>query len=193
MKLPSIKFKIPTLKIYGIDVIKNALFFAFYILMTLFIIAFIIAPSVKIFKKSKNDYFLSKEEFDKTKQNYQTILKELTKLQNQNLRILNAFKRDFNENNFKLFAKNYMQILNIKKLKTSIYKNKFTKTSYLVKAKIKSPKNFYDLIDNIKNYKNIIRVYFPIDFEKDNKEINLTFKIEVYKFIEAAKAEEKAH
>ena len=195
MKLPSIKFKfkLPKLKIYGIDVIKNALFFAFYIFLTLFIIAFIIAPSVRVFKNTKNSYFLSEEEFENTKNKYQSILQKLTKLQNQNLRILNAFKRDFNENNFKLFAKNYMTITNIKKQKTSLYKEKFLKTSYMITAKIKSPKNFYDFVDNSKNYKNIIRVYFPIDFEKSDKEINLTFKIDVYKFNDAAKAEEKAH
>ena len=193
MKMPSIKFKLPKLKIYGIDVIKNALFFAFYILMTIFIVAFIIAPSVKTFKNSKSKYFLSKQEFEKTTQQYQILLKELTKLKNKNLKILNAFKRDFDENNFKLFAKNYMQVLKIKKLKTSPYKDKFIKTSYMVTAIIKSPKNFYDFIDNLQNYKNVIRVYFPIDFEKVNKEINLTFKIEVYKLRLATKAEEKAH
>ncbi len=192
MKLPSIKIKLPKLKIYGIDVIKNALFFAFYISMTLFIIAFIIAPSVKIFKNAKNSYFLSKQEFDNTKQNYRHILEQLTKLQNQNQQILNAFKRNFNENNFKLFAKDYMNIIKITKQKTIPYKNQFAKTSYIITAQIKSPKNFYDFINNIKNYKNIIRVYFPIDFEKSNKEINLTFKIETYRLL-TAKAEEKAH
>jgi len=195
MKLPSIKlkFKLPKLKIYGIDVIKNSFFFAFYILLTLFIIAFIIVPSVKLFKKTKNYYFLSEQQFENTKQNYQMILEKLTKLQNQNQKILNAFKRNFNENNFKLFAKNYIQIITIKKQKAIPYKEKFIKTPYIITAKIKSPKNFYDFVDNIKNYKNIIRVYFPINFEKSNKEINLTFKIECYKLKDTAKAEEKAH
>ena len=193
MKMPSIKFKIPKIKIYGIDVIKNALFFAFYILMTLFIIAFIIAPSVRIFKNTKNNYYLTQQEFEKTTQKYQQLLDELTKLQNENQKILNSFKRDFNPDNFKLFAKNYMNILKIKKEKTIPYKDKFLKTSYMITAFIKSPKNFYDFIDNLKNYKNVIRVYFPIDFEKVNNEINLTFKIEVYKLKLATKAEEKAH
>ncbi len=191
MKLPSIKFKLPKLKIYGIDVIKNALFFTFYIILTLFIIAFIMAPSIKEFKSTKNAYFLSEQEFENTKQTYQSILEKLTKLQNQNQKILNAFKRNFNKNNFKLFAKNYINIIKITKQNTTPYKDKFIKTSYMITAQIKSPKNFYDFVDNIKNYKNIIRVYFPIDFEKSNKEINLTFKIEHYKL--TAKAEEKAH
>ena len=195
MKLPfnKINLKVPQLKIYGIDIIKNSLLFILYIALTLFIIAFIILPSIKTFKKEKNNYFLSNREFEKTKQNYQILLKELSKLQNKNQKILNDFKRDFDENNFKLFAKNYMQVLKIKKSKTSPYKDKFIKTSYMVTAIIKSPKNFYDFIDNLKNYKNVIRVYFPIDFEKVNKEINLTFKIEVYKLRLATKAEEKAH
>ena len=193
MKMPTIKIKIPKIKIYGIDVIKNFLFFFFYIILILFIIATILAPSVKIFKKTKQEYFQTNNEFENTKQQYQTLLKEVNKLKNKNQKILSALKRDFDINNFKLFAKQYMNLISIKKQKTSPYKKYFIKTSYLVNAVIKSPKDFYDFIDKSKNYKNLIRVYFPFNFVKENKEINLTFKIEVYKFKNKLNADEKAH
>jgi len=181
MKIPKISFKIPKIKVYGIDVIKNALFFAFYIMLTLFIIAFIIAPSIKLFKKTKDNYFLTKSQFDATEEHYKKVLKTIEILKNKNRSILEKLKRDFNENNFKLFAKNYMDILSIKKLKPTPYNKDFIKEPFLITAKIKSPKNFYDFTDNVKNYKNLIRVYFPIDFEKEKEDIKLTFKIEVYK------------
>ena len=73
--------------------------------------------------------------------------------------------------------------IKIKKLPNK-EKDKFQIYPYLITAKIPSPKNFYEFIDNCKKYKNVIRVYFPIDFEKSNEEINLTFKIEVYKLKE---------
>lgn len=193
MKLPTIKFKIPKIKIYGIDVVKNSLFFFFYIILSLLIIAFILAPSVKLFKKAKAQYFQAQSQFDKTKEEYQTLLKEVEKLKTTNKRIINALNREFNPDNFKLFARDFMQIHSIKKEKTSPYKDKFIYTTYLISATIKSPKNFYDFIDAAKNYKNIIRVYFPFNFVKNKNDINLTFRIDVYNLKKRLYAQEKAH
>ena len=181
MKIPSIK--IPKIKVYGIDIIKNAIFFIIYIFLTLFIIAFILAPSIKTFKKEKTNYYITKNEFNKVNNKYLELLKKVNTLKEKNINILRKLKRDFNLNNFKLFAKSYMDIIKIKKLPNK-EKDKFQIYPYLITAKIPSPKNFYEFIDNCKKYKNVIRVYFPIDFEKSNEEINLTFKIEVYKLKE---------
>jgi len=196
MKMPTIKLpkiKIPKIKVYGIDVIKNASFFIIYIILILFIISTITAPSVKTFKKTKKEYFITKTQLEMIKSEYNEILQNLDSLTNANKKTLNALKREFNPKNFKLFAKKYMSINSLKKGKTSSYKEKFIKTSYLIKASIKSPKNFYDFIDASKNYKNLIKVYFPFDFIKNKNDINLTFKIEVYNLKNKLKAEEKAH
>ena len=185
MKKPNIKFnlkniKIPQVKIYGIDVIKNFLFFTLFIVLTLLAIGLIIAPSIKIFKQNQNEYYTTKTSFENTKNRYLQKSTELKKLKKQNRKIILAFKRDFNQKNFILFASKYMDIKNIKEINSSIYKKDFIRTSYLIKAVIQTPQNFYDFIDALKNYKYIIRAYFPVDFEKKNK-IILTFKIEQYR------------
>jgi hypothetical protein len=74
-----------------------------------------------------------------------------------------------------------MSISSIKEINSTVYKKDFLKTTYILKAKIKSPKNFYDLIDNLKNYKALLRIYFPIDFVKNKENIDLTLKLEHYK------------
>ncbi len=196
MKMPTInikKFKLPKVKVYGIDVIKNFLFFFFYVILTLIIIATILAPSVKLFKRTKKEYFIAKNQFEIVQKQYQKTAEELNSLKNKNQKIINALTRKFDINNFKIFAKEYINIKSIKKLKTSPYKEKFVKSSYLIEANIKSPKDFYDFIDASKNYKNLIRVYFPFNFVKENKDINLTFKIDVYNLKNKLKADEKAH
>ena len=196
MKMPTIKLsslKLPKIKVYGIDVIKNFLFFTFYIILTLFIIATILKPSVKMFKQTRQAYFNANNQLEITKNQFDEISEKLNTLKNSNRKILNTLKRDFNIENFKMFAKEFMKINSIQKDKTTPYKNKFIKTSYLIKAEIKSPKNFYDFIDASKNYKNLIRVYFPFNFIKNKNDINLTFKIEVYKLKNKLKADEKAH
>jgi len=181
MKMPKISFKLPKLKIYGIDVIKNFLFFTLFIILTLLIIAFVISPSIHSFKKSKQEYYQTKYLFETTKNNYKTKFKELKKLQNENKKILNAIARNFDQNNFKLFASKFMSISSIKETNQSIYEKDFLKTTYIIKSKIKSPENFYKFIDALKNYKAVLRVYFPIDFIKNQEDINLTLKLEHYR------------
>jgi hypothetical protein len=183
MKLPKINlsFKIPKIKIYGIDVIKNFLFFTLFIFLTLLSIGLIIAPSIRFFKKNQNEFYKIKSEFDTLKEHYLQKNEELKKLKKENSKIIAALKRDFDKNNFKIFASKFMNITNIKEINSSVYKNNFIKTSYMVDAIIKSPKNFYDFIDALKNYKYVIKAYFPVNFEKKEESIALSFKIDHYK------------
>jgi len=195
IRLSKPKFKIPEIYIYGIDVVKNFLFFTLYIVITLFAIAFIITPAIKNFKKAQKEYYEIKTQYSIIKKDYQSVLESLKRLKTENAKILAAFKRDFDVKNFKIFASKFMEIKEIKKDKTKPFKKDFIKTAYFIKAAINSPKDFYDFIDAVKNYKNVIRVYFPIDFTKNGKKIDLTLKIEHYRLKDknALKAEEKAH
>jgi hypothetical protein len=125
MNLPKISFKLPKVKIYGIDVIKNFLFFTLFIVLTLVFIAFIISPAVHSFKKSKTKYYKAKYSLEITTNEYKEKLLELKKLKNANRKILNALKRDLNKKNFKLFASKYMSISSIKETNSSFYQNDF--------------------------------------------------------------------
>jgi hypothetical protein len=179
IKLP--KIKLPKIYLFGIDIVKNMLFFTLFIFITILSIGVIIAPSVKNFKKNQKEYFKVLNEYNKEKNKLNTLNSELLKLKNENIKIINAFKREFNVKNFKNFASKYLSINEINETNKSVYKKEFIKTTFLTSAKIKSPKNFYDLIDALKNYKYVIRVYFPINFQKEKENISLLFKIEHYK------------
>ena len=80
MNLPKISFKLPKVKIYGIDVIKNFLFFTLFIVLTLVFIAFIISPAVHSFKKSKTKYYKTKYSLEMTTKEYKEKMLELKKL-----------------------------------------------------------------------------------------------------------------
>ncbi len=181
IKLP--KIKIPKVYIFGIDIIKNFLFFTLYIIITLLAIAFLIAPAVKTFKKDQKAYYQAKNEYNLILDTYNQNLEELNKLKKKNSKILSALKRDFNINNFKAFASQYMSVQDIKEVNKTVYKKDFIKTTYIATTTIKSPKNFYDFIDALKKYKYVLRVYFPINFQKDSnsENISLTLKIEHFK------------
>ncbi|WP_456480012.1 hypothetical protein [Nautilia sp.] len=179
--MKTFKIKIPKIKIYGIDVIKNFLFFVLFIILTLLTIAFVISPAIHSFKKLKKEYYETKYSFETTEKEYKEKLKELKTLKNTNKKILAALRRDFNPENFKMFASKYMSISSVKEINSTVYQNSFIKTTYIMKAKIKTPKNFYDLTDSLKKYKAVLRIYFPIDFIKNKENIDLTLKLEHYK------------
>lgn len=181
MKKPNLSLKLPKLKIYGIDIIKNFLFFTLFIIITLLLIATVISPAVSHFKQSKKNYFQTKYDLRQTTSLYKEKFQELKKLKNSNIKILNALRRNFNQENFKLFASKYMSISSIKETNSSIYQKDFIKTTYIMKAKIKSPENFYKLTDALKNYKTVLRIYFPVNFIKNTENIDLTLKLEHYR------------
>jgi hypothetical protein len=95
IKLSKPKIKIPKIYIYGIDVIKNFLFFTLYIIITLIAIAFIIAPSIKMFKKAQSHYFETKQTYLLAKSQYNQTLASLNQLKKQNTHILAAFRLKF--------------------------------------------------------------------------------------------------
>jgi len=177
IKLP----KIPKITMFGIDIIKNMLFFTLFIFLFLFLLGVIVAPSIKKFKSIKTEYYQTKIDLDKSENNLNSITDEYQKLFKENRKIIFGLKREFDKKNFQLFAKPYMNIIKIDDKNISLYQNKFIKKTYIVTAKLKTPNNFYKFVDASKNYKNILKIYFPIVFKAKNGELNLLFKLEHFK------------
>ena len=49
--------KIPKIVLFGIDIVKNMAFFILFIVIFLSLLGIVVAPTIKRFKTSKNDYF----------------------------------------------------------------------------------------------------------------------------------------
>jgi hypothetical protein len=178
--MKKINFKLPEIKIYGIDVIKNFLLFILFLILTLISLYLFIAPSIKNFKETKNNYYKIKTKFKKTKQTYQHNIKTLKYLQIENKNITNAFNKDFNIKHFKFFSKNYINLASIKEINKT-KKDCFIQTNYEIQAFIHDPKEFYNFIKASQNYESIIKISMPILFEKKGKKIFIKFQIKHYK------------
>jgi hypothetical protein len=177
LKIP----KIPKITMFGIDIIKNMLFFTLFVFIFLFLLGVIVAPSIKKFKSIKTQYYETKLKLDSSNQKLATTTAEYQKLFKENRKIIFALQREFNKENFKRFTKPYMNILQIKDKNISVYENKFIKKTYVVTAKLSTPVNFYKFVDASKNYKNVLKIYFPIVFKAKNGELKLLFKLEHFK------------
>ena len=173
--------KILKTTIQGIDIVKNFIFLTVFTIITLLAVFLIISPVTDNFRQTKKEYYETKHKLEIITSEYKEKVKKLKKIKNINQKVLDAFKKDFNEKSFKSFVSSYMKIYSIKKIDSIKFQKSFIKTTYITESTIKTPKNFYDFINAIKNHQYIVRVYFPHKFIKHNKEINLTLKIEHYK------------
>jgi len=176
--------KIPRIEIFGIDIIKNFSLFTLFIFIFLLLLATLVAPSIKKFKKEKKNYYITRINYDNSEKELSQILSKYKINSKINRKIILSLKRNFNTLNFKNFANKYMKIQNIKETNSSVYKKYFIKKTYIVTANLNSPKNFYQFVKASKNYKNLIKIYFPIIFKSSNKNILLLYKLETFKVID---------
>ena len=177
LKIP----KIPKVELFGIDIIKNMLFFTLFVFIFLLLLAISVAPSIKKFKKDKVIYYNTKMKLNESQNDLDKITNKYKKLYKQNRKVIFALKREFDKNNFKMFASKYMKIDSIQDKNISVYQKDFIKKTYLVSATLKTPVNFYKFVDASQNYKNVLKIYFPIVFKAKNGDIKLIFKLEHFK------------
>jgi len=177
MKLP----KIPKVEMFGIDIVKNFLLFVLFFVIFITLLVILVAPTIKKFKEIKAQYYKTKIELQKTEDKLNKNTAQYRQLYKNNKKIILAYKTDFNKAQFIDFAKKYMKIIKIKKIDETIYKNNFIKTSYLVTAILNSPTGFYKLVENLKYYNLVLKVYFPIVFKAKNNKIKIIYKIEHFK------------
>jgi lipopolysaccharide export LptBFGC system permease protein LptF len=175
------KLKMPKIIIYGIDIVKNMLFFASFIVIFLILLGLVLSPSIKKFKQAKMAYYETQTQFDQSENELQKTSTQYQKLYDKNKKIILALKRDFDKNNFKMFSEKYMKVTKIKDQNISTHHNKFIKKTYIVSASLNSPVGFYKFVDASKNYKNILKIYFPVVFRAKDGSIKLLYKLEEFK------------
>jgi len=179
--MKKISFKIPKVEIFGIDIIKNALLFSLFFIVFLIFLVILLVPTIKKFKEIKTTYYQTKIETDKYDKKMEKLSKEYKIIYSNNRKIILSLKREFDKEAFKNFSSKFMKIQNIKEENQSIYRKYFIKKTLVITSTIDSPINFYKFVDEVKNYKNILKIYFPIVFKAKNGDIRLIYKMEYFK------------
>ena len=107
----------------------------------------------------------------------QTKLKKLT---SDNKHVIGAFKNKFDEKRFEKQYKKYFQSLKLSKRVKQKKQDTFNVYDVNTTSSINSPKNFYDFLDAVNKSDWIIKINFPIDFQRDSEAIKSSFTIQVY-------------
>ncbi len=105
----------------------------------------------------------------------------LQDLRHEHKHIIEAYDNTFNPERFIKISKNCFESLNLTKQK-NIENNASEFSIYEVNAtsKIDSPENFYTFIEQLNKSNSIVKVNFPIHFEREGNLIRSSFKMRVY-------------
>lgn len=162
-----------------LDPIKMLLFFLILVLISLFLIFILIVPSAKEYKSVK----IMHQRHDQSITRLQNIIgakaNELDDIVKNNSKILDALVHSFDKQNFLTYANNFFQNVKLQELK-KLDKNPYILYELNVTSSIKTPSNFYNFLDGLKQYQNIIKVTYPISMQSVDKNIHASFLLKIY-------------
>ena len=104
---------------------------------------------------------------------------KVTQLQNINKKKLDQFQQKFDEKKFNQFLKYYFKNIKITNIKLQSQEEYLYK-KLKIEGLMDNPKNFYNFIDALKDYDNLIKVSYPIALKATPKGIAINFSIEIY-------------
>lgn len=163
-----------------IDIVKLLMYLLVFIVVTLVMILFVIAPNVKEYRTSKTVY----EKAYVHKIRVESILAdrniELNNLNNENKHVITSFMKKFSTANFKKYAGKFFTQVSLVEVDKKTHKKEFVEYELKVSSSLKSPSNFYLFLEGLNQYENIIQADFPIRMESNASKISSTFTIKVY-------------
>ena len=163
-----------------IDIVKLLIYLLVFIVITLFMILTVIVPNVKDYRVSKQIY--KKAYMHKIRVN--NILKdrdkELKNLQIENKRAITSFAHKFSTRNFIRYAGKFFDKVSLIEVDKKGYKKEFIEYELKVGSSLKTPTNFYNFLEGLNRYENIVQADFPILMEANASKISSTFTIKVY-------------
>lgn len=163
-----------------IDILKLLIFLMVFIVITLGMILFFIIPNVKSYRANK----IIDQRALTHKMRVESVLQEreaeFATLKEQNRRAITAFVHGFSDEGFLQYARNFFDTATLKALEKEDYKQDFTTYALHVRTALKSPVNFYDFLEGLNKFENIIQADFPIHMESNASTIDASFMIRVY-------------
>lgn len=158
------------------------LIIALLLLIIVFVFAFVfLIPKGKEYRIER---LAMKKELQIQRQHqawYDETYTKLQELRGEHKHIIEAYDNTFDAARFIKLSDNCFESLSLSK-QTSIDNNSSEFSVYEVNAtsKIDSPQNFYTFIEQVNKSDWIVKVNFPIHFEREGNLIRSSFKMRVY-------------
>ena len=158
--------------LHNIDVTKLLIYVLICIIACLAMIFGLLVPSIKEYKQVKYESRMQIAASAQTQRLYDAKSKALNEI--------NALENKFNADKFTQFASKYFANVNLSEPKEAAKNGEISVYELTVMGSMKTPAKFYEFMDALQSYENIVKIDFPIKMRKDTEKIDATFGVKIY-------------
>ena len=164
----------------NIDVTKLLIYVLICIIACLAMIFGLLVPSIKEYKQVKYESRMQIAASAQTQRLYDAKLKTLDEIKQNNKAQLDALENKFDTDKFTQFASKYFANVNLSEPKEVAKNGEISVYELTVTSSMKTPAKFYEFMDALQNYENIVKIDFPIKMRKDTEKIDASFGVKIY-------------
>ncbi len=152
-------------------VIKNILFLLlFLVVLTLFLVIYII-PQLKEYKTKQAIIAKSEKIYNKNIDSLNKLKKKKELTYKRYKKNIEKYNRNFDLENFKSFVKRFFKDATIN---TTKYKEKL-----IIQTTIASKEELYNFLEKVNDYKNIVKINFPLVYKIVNGNKIITINVTI--------------
>jgi len=161
------------------NTIKFLIYILVFLIIVLLLLIVFVIPGIKSYKSNSAELKLLEKKSINLKKREKELKKELDILKKSDAKILTKIDNSFDIDDFINYSKKYLKDVNISII--SKQSDIFAEYNLTALTLQKSPKAFYQFLDSLQRYKNIIKIDFPIEMVSKKDHIVLNFHIKVLK------------
>ena len=164
----------------NIDVTKLLIYVLLFIVACLVMIFGFLVPNIKEYKQVKYESRMQIAASAQTQRIYDAKSKALNEINQNDKAVLDALENKFNADKFAQFASKYFTNVNLSEPKEAAKNGEISVYELTVTGSMKTPAKFYEFMDALQSYENIVKIDLPIKMRKDAKKIDATFGVKIY-------------
>jgi len=164
----------------NIDVTKLLIYVLLFIVACLVMIFGFLVPNIKEYKQVKYESRMQIAASAQTQRIYDAKSKALNEIKQNDKAVLDALESKFDADKFAQFASKYFTNVNLSEPKEAAKNGEISVYELTVTGSMKTPAKFYELMDALQSYENIVKIDLPIKMRKEAEKIDATFGVKIY-------------
>ena len=164
----------------NIDVTKLLIYVLLFIVACLVMIFGFLVPNIKEYKQVKYESRMQIAASAQTQRLYDAKSKALNEIKQNDKAVLDALESKFDADKFAQFASKYFTNVNLSEPKEAAKNGEISVCELTVTGSMKTPAKFYEFMDALQSYENIVKIDLPIKMRKDAEKIDATFGVKIY-------------
>ena len=164
----------------NIDVTKLLIYVLLFIVACLVMIFGFLVPNIKEYKQVKYESRMQIAASAQTQRIYDAKSKALNEIKQNDKAVLNALESKFDADKFAQFASKYFTNVNLSEPKEAAKNGEISVYELTVTGSMKTPAKFYEFMDALQSYENIVKIDLPIKMRKEAEKIDATFGVKIY-------------